>query len=500
MIEGEKLKVCLDLLAAKIEKASIAQNSLLGFTEYTFPGYEIADCHIQYSSVLQKFIDGNINRLIINLPAQHGKSELSSRRMPAYLFGKNPDLRIAVCGYSDTFASKFNRQVQRIMDSKEYKELFPEIQIPNKGEIGSVRNSHEFEIVGHRGSLISVGVGGALTGNPVDIAIIDDPYKDYEQAFSPVYREKVWEWYESVLEKRLHNNSKIIIVMTRWHDDDLVGRILKNVKEGKTSEEWHQVNFPAIKDDPKTEYDQREYGEALWPERHSLQKLQDSRRKNPMLFEAMDQGRPPKEGKKMFFDDFVYNDIVKNIDYRIDPNSELLLTYDFNRNPTSCLLMQRIHGVGLFVLMEMQADGGTEKLTEKQQWIKELEIPKRIVGDNSGHSEKSSSRHTDFKILQKFFNQKVESETYNANRRHIFSRMICNYVFRNVPVFINEKRCPKLVREILNAKTNPKGGLLKNDTTDRNDLVDAMRYGIHYYFPSVKEVDRFVLTINKEAA
>lgn len=496
---SQKTKDYLEWL--KLQGVSRGRKSLIGFTKYTFPSYEIANCHIQYAKVLQRFIDGDLNRLIISLPAQHGKSELSSRRMPAYLFGNNPDLRLAVCGYSDSFASKFNRQIQGIMRSKEYKEIFPDITIPNRGEIGKVANSHEFEIVGKRGSLISVGIGGSLTGNPVDIAIIDDPYKDYEQAFSANYREKVWEWYESVLEKRLHNDSKIIIVMTRWHDDDLVGRILKNVADGKTSEQWEQINFPAIKDNEKTEYDQREQGEALWPERHSLQKLNDSRRKNPMLFEAMDQGRPPKEGKKLFFNDFVYNDCVTTEDYDIDSEEFLLLTYDFNRNPVSCVLMQLKLGVGLFMLSEVQEDGGTEALLEnKQEWLKDISVPKRIVGDNSGHTEKSSAKYTDYQLIKRFFNQKVEPETHKANRAHIHSRKICNYVFRNVPVFINEKRCPKLIKEILSAKATKDGKLLKNDTTDRNDLVDAMRYGINYYFTSIKEIDKFLRTIERNAA
>jgi hypothetical protein len=169
-----------------------------------------------------------------------------------------------VCAYNQTFASKFNRDIQRIIDNPLYKNIFPATRLnDNDGYVG---NSEEFEIVGNTGSLKTVGVNGALTGNPIDIGIIDDPIKDANEAYSSTFRKRVWDWYTTVFQSRLHNSSQQLITLTRWHEDDLAGRILRSETD------WEVLIFPAIKEDFLNPLDTREIGEALWPERHSLKK------------------------------------------------------------------------------------------------------------------------------------------------------------------------------------------------------------------------------------
>lgn len=227
-------------------------------------------------------------------------SELSTRRTPAFMLGKKPDTKAAIIAYNHTFASKFNRDVQRIIDSEEYKEVFKDTRLSGsvKDSQGYLRNNHEFEVVGKRGSLISVGVGGGLTGNRVDVGFIDDPFKDAKDAWSPVVRENVWEWYTTVFETRLHNDSQQLITLTRWHEDDLAGRILK-----KEADLWEVVSFPAIKVNDNNPDDPREVGEALWEERHSKEKLLQAKAKSEITFESLYQ-QDPKPMKGLLYSRF----------------------------------------------------------------------------------------------------------------------------------------------------------------------------------------------------
>jgi len=156
---------------------------------------------------------------MIFVPPQHGKSELATRRFPAYQLGANPNCKIAICSYSSTIASTFNRDIQRIIDDKPYSEVFPlttlnENSAINPSKNAYLRNSETFEIIGHQGFVKTVGVGGSLTGTPVDLGIIDDPFKDREEAMSTTIREKVYNWYTDVFSTRLHNASQQLLIMT----------------------------------------------------------------------------------------------------------------------------------------------------------------------------------------------------------------------------------------------------------------------------------------------
>ena len=157
-----------------VQIAAARRNFML-FSSAVFPALEFATFHIAYYRILQAFAEGRIKRLIVTMPPQHGKSQGSTRLLPAYLLGRNPDLRVAVASYSDTFAKKFNRDIQRIIDQPSYAAIFPDTALNGSNVVtvsqSYLRNSSEFEIVNHRGSLKAVGRGGGLTGNPVDIMI-----------------------------------------------------------------------------------------------------------------------------------------------------------------------------------------------------------------------------------------------------------------------------------------------------------------------------------------
>lgn len=306
----------MDYLTVKLTRAFIekpelimqegARRNLLFFALAMQDNFQVTPFHRAYYSILERFARGGIKNLIIQAPPQHGKSQGSSRFLPSYMLGLNPDLKIAICSYAATIAKDFNRDCQRIIDNEKYHAVFPDT-ILNQSNVVTVsdnylRNSDVFEIVNHQGSLRVVGRGGSLTSKTVDVMIFDDLYKDAQEANSPVVRASAWDWYTKVARSRLHNESQQLIVFTRWHSEDIIGRIsesekvieaerwsdLDNVPPGA----WVLVNFEAIKSGEPTEIDEREKGQPLWPGRHSLERLQGIRTIDPVGFECLYQGNP----------------------------------------------------------------------------------------------------------------------------------------------------------------------------------------------------------------
>jgi predicted phage terminase large subunit-like protein len=264
---------------------------LLAFTVATMPSFEPTWFHKAYLNTLNEFAHGCIKKLMIFVPPQHGKSEGSTRRLPAFLLGLNPDLKVAIVSHTASLASKFNKEIQRIMDEPSYQEIFPETVLPN-GNDNYARNNTELEVAGRKGGIRSVGVEGGLTGESVDILIMDDLYKDALDAWSPIVRGNVENWYSTVAETRLHNNSQQLIVFTRWHQEDLAGKLLAD-----PDNDWTVISYPAIKEGDPTEEDPREDGEALYPQKHSIERLEAKRNRDAYVFECMYQQNPqPKEG------------------------------------------------------------------------------------------------------------------------------------------------------------------------------------------------------------
>lgn len=246
-------------------------------------------------------------------------SEGSSRKLPAFMLGLNPDKKICIGSYAATIARDFNRDVQRIIDTPSYRELFPETYLNGSNVVTMantyLRNSDVIEMVGHKGSLRVVGRGGSLTSKTVDVSILDDVYKDYAEGNSPIVRNAAWKWYTTVVRTRLHNDSQELIVFTRWHDDDLIGRIeksgetvidikswddVKNIPAGA----WVRINFEGLKTGEPTEIDPREPGAALWDRRHSRAKLEGQRALDPVQFQCLYQGNPGSAEGRLYRNPF----------------------------------------------------------------------------------------------------------------------------------------------------------------------------------------------------
>ncbi len=277
-----------------------ARRNLLAFTRYTFPDYIVSWHHRLLAETLDRFARGEIKRLMCHLPPRVGKSELCSRRLPAYLLGRNPAESILACSNTATLAADLNRDCQRVMSSPAYARLFPATALAGKnnrtGELQPLKNSETFEVVGGPGRYMAAGVGQAIVGRGFSVAVIDDPFRSREEADSPVQRESVWKWYTGDFYTRRGPDARILINHTRWHTDDLAGRLLKLAEEDPTADQWTVLTLPAIAKEVRCTGDPRQPGEALWPERYPLGELERTRAVSQYEFSAQYQGEPTSQG------------------------------------------------------------------------------------------------------------------------------------------------------------------------------------------------------------
>jgi predicted phage terminase large subunit-like protein len=290
-----------ELLDAANQRRAVAErrkhtSSLVNFTEYTNPEYETNWHHVEVGAALDRVLEGKCRRLMIFEPPQNGKSEQVSRRFPAYAFGKRPNLRIIGVSYGDTLANDMSRDVQKIMDTKEYKTLFPKVRLAESGD-PEKRTQGQWDVVGGSGYYIGAGIMGGITGKTSDIGLIDDPIKNRAEAESETFRDRVWEQYKSAFATRqFGDQGAIVICLTRWHEDDLAGRLLKLSRENPDAEQWEVISFSAVaeqphacvvvtsKDDPPCgqcsgcrHVDPRAPGDALWPSKYPLPELRRRR-------------------------------------------------------------------------------------------------------------------------------------------------------------------------------------------------------------------------------
>lgn len=254
-----------------------AQNSLIAFTEYTNAVYAAAGHHARIAAKLESVERGEIDRLAIFMPPRHGKSELASRRFPAWYLGRNPDRQIIAASYNSDLASDFGRDVRNIVASREYAAVF-ETRLREDSRAAERWNTDQ------GGAYVAAGVGTAVTGRGAHVLLIDDPLKDREEADSEIRRQRVWDWYTSTAYTRLMPGGAVVLIQTRWHEDDLAGRLL-SVSNG---DKWDVLDLPALD----------EAGNALWPEWYDAQSLGRIRAAiGPRDWSALYQQKPaPEEG------------------------------------------------------------------------------------------------------------------------------------------------------------------------------------------------------------
>ncbi len=249
----------LQVLHAEKKIQNKAKNDFLSFVKCKSKEFVEGSHHRHIADKFNKLATGEINRLIINMPPRHTKSEFASYLLPAWMVGREPRLKIIQATHTGELAIRFGRKAKNLIDSEDYSKIFKTTLQEDSKAAGRWETSQG-------GEYFAAGVGGAITGRGADLLIIDDPHSE-QDALSPTAMESAYEWYTSGPRQRLQPGGKIVLVMTRWSNKDLTGKLLANQKEAK-ADQWHVVEFPAIMDHGTKE------AKPVWPEYWKLDELE----------------------------------------------------------------------------------------------------------------------------------------------------------------------------------------------------------------------------------
>jgi hypothetical protein len=237
------------------KKVDKIQNDFMSFVKHVWPEFIEGKHHTKIADKFNKLANGEIKRLIINMPPRHTKSEFASFLLPAWMIGRRPKLKIIQSTHTTELAVRFGRKAKNLMDTEEYKSVFETRLREDSQAAGKWETAQG-------GEYYAAGVGSAITGRGADLLIIDDPHSE-QDALNLDSMERAYEWYTSGPRQRLQPGGAIVLVMTRWNTKDLTGMLLKSQKEVK-SDQWDIIEFPAILPS----------GKAVWPEFWKLEELE----------------------------------------------------------------------------------------------------------------------------------------------------------------------------------------------------------------------------------
>ena len=229
----------LQVMHAEKQIQGKARDDFMSFVKCVWPDFIEGSHHRHIAEKFNKLATGEITRLIVNMPPRHTKSEFASYLLPAWMVGRNPKLKIIQATHTGELAVRFGRKAKHLIDSEDYAKIFKTTLQEDSKAAGRWETAQG-------GEYFAAGVGGAITGRGADLLIIDDPHSE-QDALSPTAMESAYEWYTSGPRQRLQPGGKIILVMTRWSNKDLTGKLIQNQKEAK-ADQWDVVEFPAILD------------------------------------------------------------------------------------------------------------------------------------------------------------------------------------------------------------------------------------------------------------
>lgn len=322
----------LDALAA-----SAARDSLLAYAVGMWKSYRTPP-HIELlASKLMAVERGDIKRLMVFMPPRHGKSNLSSEIFPAWYLGRRPNHQVLFTTYGQDLADGFGRKVRNAVASEQHRRSFPECELAEDSASAKRFNTSA------GGVYYAVGAGGAVTGRGADLLLIDDPLKNREEADSRLMRDKLWDWYASTAYTRLMPGGAVVVIQTRWHEDDLSGRLLRG------DEDWEVINLPAISE--HNDALGRMPGEALWPEQYEVAALSTIRATiGEREFAALYQQRPaPLEGA-LFRRDWIHRGKSPRSGTRIAMGVDLAISSKNTADYTAIVVMARDEFGKLYVL------------------------------------------------------------------------------------------------------------------------------------------------------
>lgn len=279
-----------------------AESNFIDFVQYTFPTYKADPFHISVAGELDKVVTGETEHLMLFAPPQHGKSELVSTRLPSYFLARTKDLPIALISYAASLALRNSRLAKYVFEQDQYQDIFPYMQ----RDTSNWRMS-DWHCRNHRGYVLAAGVGGPITGHGFGLAIIDDPIQNWAMAQSDRERENVWDWWLGTFKTRMWEGGRTILMMTRWHEDDLAARIL--AAEGTVEEggKWKVISYSALAEKENKSKGippdilGRDFEEPLAPSRYSKKFLIQQRQDiGPAVWSAEFQQHPTPHSGKMF--------------------------------------------------------------------------------------------------------------------------------------------------------------------------------------------------------
>ena len=252
--EAQKLK--LELRLAQLKRNEACQDHFLPFVKAMWPEFITGKHHKIISQKLERVANGELKRLIINMPPRHTKSEFASFLFPAWMMGKNPRMKIIQATHTTELAVNFGRKTKNLIDSDDYKEVFPNVKLAADSKASGRWDTS------NGGMYYAVGVGSNLAGRGGDLVIIDDPHSE-QTAMSNNGFDDAWEWYTGGPRQRLQPGGSIVLVQTRWSEKDMTGQLLRSMAKDPLADQWEVVELPALFNDDK----------PCWPEYWSFDDL-----------------------------------------------------------------------------------------------------------------------------------------------------------------------------------------------------------------------------------
>lgn len=322
-----------------------ARDKLLTYVKFTMPdgdhpsdvsksAYRDQGYHRAIASALEKWSEGQDEQIIICLPPGHGKSQLCTKHLTSWLSGRNPSWNIIVGTYSDGLAEDFGGDIRNIMNSPQHKQVFPGYHLQKGGTSKTNMLTHK------GGRILCAGRGVGITGKRAHALIIDDLYKDFEEARSPTIRDLAWNWFTKAAMTRRMGPKLVIVTFTRWHSDDIIGRLTDPNNPNYNSiiaKQWKIIKLPAIagEDDPAG----RKPGEPLWPEEFGLKYLMNYQAMDPLGFAGLFQQEPTVADGTLFSRDTIQryepNELPENLRYYASSDHALDTK---SRHDPSCFL------------------------------------------------------------------------------------------------------------------------------------------------------------------
>lgn len=506
----------------ELRQIELARLSLRHFIAHIFPNYTFTFAHDMIIETIEAIILGHINKAMVCVPPQIGKSTIVSKIAPIWAAGQDINERISVISYSVNLAAKFNKEAQRYYTSDAYREVFPhnyaKKNAPFKNLVAA-QKSDLFDFVDSsgnvRGAYSSFGIAGGITGQSVSLCIMDDTIKNAEQAFSLTRRNKDWDTFTTSIKSRMVSGGRIISTATPWHKDDLQNRILAQAD----ANEWEKVFIPALKQNkPVTiendlwkfelseifNKDPRQEGESIWELQRPKQELIKLKELDPFVFEAMYQVQPPsaRTGGQMWLHalqkrEHIFMDLPKerggqyvvSFDNNLDPVSAVVCWFLQEQDPTkSKLWILREYQIGY-----IRTDGKKVPYAQSETPIedicsaikKEFGAPVYIItGDaalnNRAHGLRGGNPTS---IIRSNLNGANKIPSHNLGLAS--SNLLCNRVIMLDNLRIS-KKCTRLWEEMNSAQSTSDLDIIKDRGSFMLDLFDGMRYAIHLCFDKVK--------------